>query len=166
MPELVEILGPDGTIVGVVGRPSMRRNRLRHRAAFVAVVDRSNRLLVHRRSDDKDVWPGRWDIAAGGVCNVGEAWQAAAERELLEELGLCVPLEHLAVGTFADDAVDVVGVAFLARSDGPVHFGDGEVVEARWVDAAELTALRATEVFCPDSIAIVLPALIEGGLPA
>lgn len=74
---------------------------------------------------------------------MGEAWQAAAERELLEELGLCVPLEHLAVGALARaDAVDVVGVAFLARSDGLVHFGDGEVVEARWVDAAELTRSR------------------------
>ncbi len=46
------------------------------------------RLLVHRRADDKDVYPGWWDLAAGGVVGAGEAYGAAARRELAEELGV------------------------------------------------------------------------------
>jgi len=43
--------------------------------------------------------------------------------------------------------------------DGPFSFDDGEVVETRWVDAAALADLLATESFVPDSLALLLPLL-------
>ena len=38
----------------------------------------AGQLLVHRRSDAKDLWPGRWDVGVGGVVGAGEAWADAA----------------------------------------------------------------------------------------
>lgn len=160
--ELVEIVSQTGDVERVVERHVMRVQRLRHRATFIALVDSEDRLVMHRRSPGKDVWPSRWDIAAGGCCNVGEEWLDGAQRELAEELGVSAPLTHLGFGLFEDDDVKVYGAIYVARYDGAVSFDDGEVVEARWVSLAELDEfIAAGEPFCPDSISLVLPLLQE-----
>ncbi len=156
--ELVEVVDAEGSVLRVVRRAEMRAQRLRHRTVAIAVIGGDGRLLVHRRDDDKDVWPSRWDLAAGGVVAVDESWDAAAGRELAEELGVNgVDLEPLGSQSYEDDDVAELSHAYLARSDGPFHFADGEVAEARFVTRAELDALRASEPFCPDSVAIVWP---------
>lgn len=155
--ELVEEVDGDGNVLRVVTRAEMRAGHLRHRCVFIAVKATDGRLLVHRRSDDKDVWPGYWDIAAGGVVGVGEAAADAARRELAEELGVDAELTHLGTGSYDDDDVHLVGDVFAARHDGPFHFADGEVSEARFATAAELDELLAHDRVCPDSVALVLP---------
>ena len=158
--ELVEEIDAHGHVVGVVSRAEMRANRLRHRCVYLPIVDSLGRLLVHRRAATKDVWPGRWDVAAGGVVGAGEAWSLAAARELAEEVGLVdVVLEPIGSGAYEDDEVRVLGRVYLVHSDGPFTYTDGEVVEARFVDAAGLAGLRRAEPFCPDSLAVVLPLL-------
>jgi len=147
-------------VLGVVTRARMRSHNLRHRAVFLAIVDDGGRLLVHRRSDDKDVWPGWWDLAVGGVVHVGESYDAAAVRELEEELGLHgVATERLGDGHYEDDRVRLLGRVYLVRHNGPFEYADGEVVEACWVTLAELNHRLARDDFLPDSRALVLPLL-------
>lgn len=159
--ELVEEVDADGNVVGIVTRSEMRSRRLRHRTTFVAVVDGAGRLLVHQRSPHKDVWPSRWDISAGGVAAVGEAWEDGARRELAEELGIDAPVDDLGRGNYDDDDVRTVAAVFVARYDGDYRFADGEVVDARWVTLAELHDLLERASFCPDSIALVLPRILH-----
>jgi isopentenyldiphosphate isomerase len=160
--ELVEEVDVDGTVLRVVTRAQMRAESLRHRCTYIGVVDSSGRLLVHQRSADKEVHPSAWDIAAGGVCTAGEGWDDSARRELAEELGIDAPIEHLGHGTWEEPGgrAALVGHVYLARSDGPFAFSDGEVVQARFVDRAELDALLGTATFCPDSIDLALPLLL------
>lgn len=163
--ELVDIVDEDDQVIDTVPRRRMRAEVLRHRSVAIVVVDSRDRLLVHRRALDKDVWPGRWDLAAGGVVAAGETYSTAARRELAEELGIddC-PLTDLGAGVYTDESVSAIYRAYLARWDGPISFDDGEVVEARWVGRSELDTLLATESFVPDSISLfvaILPALFE-----
>ncbi len=158
--ELVDVVDDRDDVVAVVTRAEMRARRLQHRAVFVAVLGSDGRLLVHRRADSKDVWPGQWDIAAGGVVASGEGYDDAAVRELAEELGVeGVVLEPLGAGRFADDDVAVLAGLYRCVCDGPFTFTDGEIAEVRWVDRAGLEALMARERFVPDSVALVLPLL-------
>ena len=158
--ELVEVVDEAGRVVEVVPRSRMRAERLRHRCTFVVLRDPEGRVLVHRRSPHKDMWPGRWDLAAGGVVQAGEDWESSAMRELAEELGVdgaeLVALTH---GHVAYDDGDVSELArvWTATWDGQVSFDDGEVVEARWVTLRDLAELVTTEEFVPDSLAVVLP---------
>ena len=162
--ELVDIVDDDDQVVATVTRAEMRAKRLQHRAVSIAVVSSDRRLLVHRRADDKDVWPGMWDLAAGGVVAAGETYEDAARRELHEELGVRADvLESLGEGRFKDDAVALIGRGYLAVHDGPFTFTDGEISEVRWVTRAELTELMATERFVPDNVALLLPLLDERG---
>ena len=109
------------------------------------------------------MWPGRWDVAAGGVVSVGEPYDSAALRELVEELGIDTAplglLELLGPCAYADADVALVGRVYRVRHDGPVHFADGEVVEATWVSRSELLERLRRDPFVPDSIAVALPLL-------
>lgn len=153
--ELVDVVDEHDRVVATVARRRMRAARLRHRAVYVVVSSGTGELLVHRRSDAKDLWPGRWDVAVGGVVGAGEAWDDAARRELAEEVGIDADPVPIRAGTYADEDVDVVGRCYRIVHDGPLAFRDGEVAAARWVDPAGLETLLAAESFVPDSLALL-----------
>jgi 8-oxo-dGTP pyrophosphatase MutT (NUDIX family) len=138
----------------------IRAANLRHRSVAIAVLGSDGRLLVHRRSAAKDVWPGMWDICAGGVVASGETYAQAAARELAEELGIDdAVLEPIGAGEYEDAAVRLIGRCFRIVHDGPFRFVDGEVAEIRHVTATELHGLARQADFVPDSWAMVLPLL-------
>jgi isopentenyldiphosphate isomerase len=162
--EFVDEVDQNDTVLRVVTRAQMRAGRLMHRAVFIAVVSTAGQLLIHRRSESKDLWPGWWDIAVGGVVGAGESYDAAAIREVREEIGLEVGVEAqpapVGAGSYVDDAVALLGRCYVLRHNGPFEFADGEVVEARFVSRTELEALRTQMRFLPDSLALLLP-LVE-----
>jgi isopentenyldiphosphate isomerase len=158
--ELVDIVDDDDRVVAIVTRAEMRAKRLQHRAVSIAVLSSDGLLLVHRRADTKDVWPGMWDMAAGGVVAAGETYEDAARRELAEELGVTAhEFVSLGEGRFIDDAVALIGRGYRCTHDGPFSFTDGEIAEVRWVDRAGLDELLLTESFVPDNVALLLPLL-------
>ena len=158
--ELVDVVDADDVVVATVTRAEMRARRLRHRAVSIAVVGSDGRLLIHRRADTKDIWPGWWDIAAGGVVGAGEHYDDAARRELTEELGVHADvLEPLGTAAYEDDDVALVGRGYVVHHDGPFAFTDGEITEVRWVTRAGLDVMIATERFVPDNLALLLPLL-------
>jgi isopentenyldiphosphate isomerase len=158
--EMVDIVDDHDQVIRTVSRREMRAGRLMHRAVFIAVVHPDGRLLVHRRSESKDLWPGWWDIAVGGVVAAGESYEDAARREVAEEIGVPTEPEPIGGGRFVDDDVALVGRCFRVTHAGPFTFADGEVVEAHWVTREELESLHAVQRFLPDSWALLLPLLI------
>jgi isopentenyldiphosphate isomerase len=158
--ELVDIVDDDDNVIATVTRSEMRAGRLQHRSVGIAVISTDGRLLIHRRSDAKDIWPGWWDIAAGGVVASGETYEDAAQRELAEELGLVdVEIECLGRSHYVDDELAALCRGYRVVHDGPFTFADGEVTEARWVTFDELDSMRATQHFLPDSLALLLPLI-------
>ena len=161
--ELVDVVDEFDQVVQVVPRRVMRADRLRHRAVFIAVVDGAGRLLVHRRSPHKDVWPSWCDIAVGGVVGAGENYIDAAHRELAEEIGVSTAtLEEIDLGesrTYEDDQVSLMARCYVVTSSGPFTFDDGEVVEAWWVHRDGLDDLLRRERFLPDSLKLLLPLI-------
>ena len=164
--ELVDIVDENDNWVRTTTRADMRKNRLRHRGVFVAVLTTDLRLVIHQRSPLKDIWPSYWDIAAGGVVAAGESYEASAMRELAEELGIEAPLTELGRSYYEDDEVALFGRGFVARHDGPYEFRDGEVTAIETVDLAEFDRVLPLRTWCPDSITLALPLLrahMEGG---
>ena len=162
--ELVDVVDDDDRVIATVSRAEIRAQNLQHRAVSIAVLGSDGRLLIHRRANTKDVWPGMWDLAAGGVVAAGESYDDAARRELAEELGIVADhWEVLGEGRFADDAVAMIGRCFLVVHDivngSPFRFTDGEIEEVRWVDRSQLETMLATESFVPDNVAMLLPML-------
>jgi 8-oxo-dGTP pyrophosphatase MutT (NUDIX family) len=159
--ELVDLVDEDDHVLEVVTRGEMRARGegARHRACYVAVLTSANALVVHRRADWKDVYPGWWDVCFGGVLGAGEEWDDAARRELLEEAGVDARPELLGTDRWQAPGVRLNARVYLARSDGPFTCPDGEVVEVATVALADLAEWIQGRLVCPDSVDLVVPLL-------
>jgi 8-oxo-dGTP pyrophosphatase MutT (NUDIX family) len=145
----------------VVTRAEMRARgaAVRHRACYVAVLTSADELVVHRRADWKDVYPGWWDVCFGGVLAAGEEWDAAARRELLEEAGIEADPQLVGIDRWDRHDARVNARVYLVTHDGPYPCPDGEVVEVATVPLADLDGWLAGHDVCPDSVDLVVPRL-------
>ncbi|MDU9411938.1 NUDIX domain-containing protein [Pseudomonas solani] len=136
-------------LLGELPRAELRERGLIGRGTFILLFDSAGRLCVHRRALSKAVYPGYWDLAAGGMVAAGEGYAESAERELEEELGIAgVPLVEHGRFFFDEPGNRLWCAVFSAVSDAPLRLQPEEVLEARFVDLAEAAALQPC---CPDS---------------
>jgi isopentenyldiphosphate isomerase len=110
-------------------------------------VDGALFVLLQRRSQSKDTWPGALDVAVGGHLRAGETL-AEAIRESEEEIGLAVSL---------DDVVRL-GRRFARSASG----SDNEVQEVFGVRSDRaLGAYRLHEEEVDAVVSVALEAAIE-----
>jgi len=154
--EVVLIVDEYNQIVGTRPRSVMRRMNLPHRAAYILVFDRNERLFVHRRSQNKDVFPGYHDIAAGGVVKKGETYRQSAERELFEELGIrAVPLTELFECFYSDDACRVWGRVYRCEYNGEITLQKEEIESGQFMPVDDIFASAESLRITPDSLQIL-----------
>lgn len=157
MEEQVQLVDEQGRPCGSAPRSRMRAENLRHAATGILVMNSAQQVYVHRRTDTKDVYPGRWDFAAGGVLDAGEEPLAGATRELAEELGITgVELEPLGEGDYRDENADLHAWLYRVVWDGPIVHQDSEVAWGGWMTLDELRALvdDPERPLMPDSVAL------------
>jgi len=94
--EYLDVLDEQGKFTGV-SRPRSEVHRLGlwHRVAHVWIVNSKGEMIVQKRSEKKESWPGLWDISCAGHCSAGDSSLVSAQRELEEELGLIIASEKL-----------------------------------------------------------------------
>ncbi|MDE5720052.1 MAG: NUDIX domain-containing protein [Paramuribaculum sp.] len=87
--ELFPVVDENGNVVGSATRSECHSGSMKlHPVVHLHVIDRDGRILLQRRSPDKDIQPGRWDTAVGGHVDYGESVRDALLRESREELGI------------------------------------------------------------------------------
>lgn len=95
--ELVEMVERSGIPLGMVPRPLVHTFNLLHRGIGMVVAKDSSinkqstefpPLYVHRRTDDKRIFPSLYDMFVGGVSSADEDATTTAAREVSEELGI------------------------------------------------------------------------------
>jgi isopentenyldiphosphate isomerase len=151
--EMVAIVDEDNQVTGAVRRAEMRRRGLLHRATYVFVFDSSGRLCVQHRTMTKDVYPGYWDLCAGGVVLEGESYDVSAERELAEELGIRgVLLEPWFEFLWEEGVSRVWGKAYSCVYDGPLELQVEEVQSVEFMDVDAILSGTAPRQFTPDSL--------------
>lgn len=144
---------PEGSVTGSAPRSLVRAQNLPHAATAVLVRRADGAVYVHRRTDTKDLYPGLYDVWAGGCVLAGESPEAAALRELDEELGVRgVPLEPVFQAWYRDRRTHYLAFGFEARWDGPVVHQPEEVAAGCWMPWAELLGRLADPSwpFVPD----------------
>lgn len=87
--ELFPVVDENGDVIGSATRGECHSGSMKlHPVVHLHVIDRDGRILLQRRSPDKDIQPGRWDTAVGGHVDYGESVRDALMRESREELGI------------------------------------------------------------------------------
>lgn len=156
MTEWLDIVDEADTVIGCAPRDQIHREGLFHRSAHIALFNSRDQLFVQLRSRRKDIAGGLWDTSAAGHVDSGESYEACAVRELHEELGVQVTVEHLQViGQLRPEARNGFEFTevYLVRSDQALVLQEEEIEDGCWVDMAELDTWIArspsefTEVF-------------------
>ncbi|TYH40012.1 hypothetical protein ES332_D12G217200v1 [Gossypium tomentosum] len=91
--EYLDVLTKTGKKTGVSKpRGDVHRDGDYHKAVHVWIFAESTQeLLLQKRADYKDSWPGLWDISSAGHISAGDSSLITAQRELQEELGVILP---------------------------------------------------------------------------
>jgi isopentenyldiphosphate isomerase len=150
MSELVERVDEQDQVIGVVERGQAIRQGWLHRVATTVCRDRHGRVLVHRRPDGDSRFPGLYEVMAGGAVEVGESYEAAAERELAEELGVRVSVRPV-VRFLMRGAISPYWLGVHeAVVDGVITADPREVAWYGWLTEEELARAVCDWPFVPD----------------
>jgi isopentenyldiphosphate isomerase len=150
--EVVDVVDEDDRVVATVTRGEIRRSHLLHRCTYVLLLNAAGEILVHRRTDTKDVFPGAYDMFSGGVCAAGESYDACARREVGEEFGAVdADLRFLFKHRYRGQGGQAWGGVYEARWDGVAHPQASEVAWHAWVVLERLERMLHELPFCPDS---------------
>ena len=164
--EIVSIVDADDNIVDQVPRHVMRARGLTHRVTYIFVFDRDGRVFLQQRTREKDLYPGYYDAAAGGVVVVGECYEGSAIREAEEELGIRgVPLKAHFKMFFEQDNNSCWGMVYSCIYDGPFTLQPEEVANGEFVPVEKILSGEISPI-TPDTKAALEHYLQQVGTPA
>jgi 8-oxo-dGTP pyrophosphatase MutT (NUDIX family) len=141
-------------VVGTVSRRELRARNLLHRCTYVFVRNAAGELYVHRRTTTKDVYPGSYDVCAGGVNAAGESFDACAARELREELGVGATPTFRFRHRYSGPSGQAWGGVYDVVWDGPIVWQPEEVTWGAFLPPPRVDELIARESFCPDGLEV------------
>jgi 8-oxo-dGTP pyrophosphatase MutT (NUDIX family) len=154
--EFVQIVDENNVEIAAVSRRIMREQVLIHRASYVLVFNSNGALFVQQRTLSKDVYPGYYDIAAGGVVLAEENYEECAERELAEELGIHgIPLSHCFDHFYRDEENRVWGRIFHCSHEGPFTLQREEILSGEFISLRQIRELSRRQPFTPDGLQIL-----------
>lgn len=141
--EYLDIVDNEGNLTGERElRGIVHEKGLWHRTVHVYFYRKTLsgiELMVHLRSKDKTGHPNCWDTRFGGHLEAGQAFEDAAEREVLEETGVSIEAGNLLAGQVrshdGENNREITQVYYHEFDGDPSNmaFPDGEVQEARWM---------------------------------
>ena len=141
-------------LLGALVRSDLRERGLIGRGTYIMLFNSAGELCVHQRTLSKAIYPGYWDVAAGGMVLATESYAESAARELEEELGVSgvqlIAHDHF---YFEDPGNRLWCSAFSAVWDGPLILQPEEVLEARFMPIAQVMQDIERKPYCPDSLA-------------
>lgn len=143
--ELFDVCDADDHVVGQALRSEVHARGLLHRAVHVFVFNSRGELLLQRRSAGKDEYPLRLTSSASGHLGAGESYDAAAVRELREELGLSAALEFAAQFPASSETAHEHTRLYLARTDETPVPDPEEIASLEWAAPAVIAARIAAQ---------------------
>lgn len=138
--ELFVVVDKKDRIIGYRSRFDCHHNKkLIHRAIGVVIFNNNkDHVLLQKRSRYKDLYPGLYTISASGHVGKGETYLQSAKRELLEELGIQIPLtRHKKYITESEQETEMDSL-FTGKYEGPFQPNKHEVDEVKFVEVKNL----------------------------
>ena len=108
-------------------RTEVHGNKLRHRAVHILIFNANGDVFLQKRSRWKDRHPLLWDSSAAGHVSAGEEYDAAALRELDEELGISTELKRITKLPASEQTGQEFIWLYRGRHDGPFRLAPSEI---------------------------------------
>ena len=122
-----------------------------HLVVHVVIFNSKGEMLIQQRQPFKEGWPNLWDITVGGSAVAGDDSRSAAEREVMEELGLPIDLsgEMPKIILPFDQGFDDIYIITMDVDLSALHLQESEVQAVRWAGMEDIFALMEAGQFLP-----------------
>jgi isopentenyl-diphosphate delta-isomerase type 1 len=141
--EIFDIVDESDSVVGSASREEVHRLGLLHRSSHLLVFDSMERVLLQKRSSEKDSFPGRWDSSVSGHVDSGEGYDQCIVRETSEEIG--IDLSEVPEKLFKIDACEETAQEFTwvyrTLNEGPFSVNREEISEVKWFNKDDVGRL-------------------------
>jgi isopentenyl-diphosphate delta-isomerase type 1 len=141
--EYLEVVDECNQVIGIANRKEIHEKGLRHRSVHILIFNSKGDLYLQKRSPHKDQYPEHWDTSAAGHTDPGESPMKAAQRELMEELGLTTELTEVLQYPACQETGWEFVTLFMARTDEPIHLNLKEATTGDYFTPDQLTQLLA-----------------------
>lgn len=122
-----------------------------HLVVHICIFNEQNQMLIQQRQPFKEGWPNMWDITVGGSAVKDDNSQTAAERELMEELGIAISLKdirpHLTVNF--DRGFDDIYLIEMSVEINELKLQPEEVQAAKWASREDILRMIEDGIFIP-----------------
>ena len=153
--EIIDVVDGEDNFVRKAPRSEVREKGLLHRASRIIVVNAKGKILIQKRTAQKDLYPGCWDVGIGETVTSGESYESAAVRGLAEEVGIRGITEDGIKDSFCfmqhfrSENDNSNSKVYDLTYDGEIKPDPAEVEEVRHVSAYEIRRLMEKD-FAPD----------------
>lgn len=146
--EYLEIVDYNGKVIGRAPRSNIHGNpSLIHKVVHVLVFNKKGDILLQKRSQNKDVAPGRWDTSVGGHVNAGENLIFSSKREMHEELGITgYEPEYLYSYIHTNEYETELVTTYRCIHEGDFSFNRDEIDEIRFWTFEEIRAASGRKI--------------------
>lgn len=149
--EEFHVVDDSDDIIGSATREKLHSGgKLIHRAVHILVIDDKDRILVSKRSKNKDLYKGLYNSSASGHVDLGESYLEAAERELSEELpnvkGKLEYMSNLLVETVSEREYSTI---YICWYQGQVEFNEDEVESVEFMSQEKIKELNKKGFISP-----------------
>jgi isopentenyldiphosphate isomerase/intracellular septation protein A len=150
--EWFDLVSSEGRVIGKAPRAAVHGNpSLLHPVVHLHVFHKNGQLFLQKRSQSKDVQPGKWDTAVGGHVLSGEDVITALRREAFEELGIkknnYIPLYRYIM---KNDYESELVYTFRITDNGPFKINRDEIELGRFWSIKDIEFNMGKNVFTPN----------------
>lgn len=93
--ELLDVVDEQDRVIGKATRDQVHKEGLLHREIHLWLYDKNGKVALERRSPKADMGANLLNASVGGHLDLGEAYEAAAIRELQEEIGIKATMDEI-----------------------------------------------------------------------
>jgi len=136
--EVYDVVDNNDRVIGQATRKEIHEKNLIHRSVHTFVFNPEGNLFLQKRALSKDENPGFWDTSSAGHVDAGEDYLTAANRELVEELGISEPLVPFMQIKACEESYWEHVTAYTCSTRQPIRINPAEISEGRFWSLNEI----------------------------
>jgi len=142
MPELIEEIDWQRNVLAVHPKEELKQRMFPHKVSLVIPRAEEGKFILCRRAKDKEPFPDTWCCAVGGKVLAGESYRAAAEREMVEEVGVAEPLTRVTWFNYNQEDYQAIFEVFTTEKPMPLERFQLDPSEIQYLKAFTVAEIR------------------------
>jgi isopentenyldiphosphate isomerase len=150
--EWFDIVDEEGRVTGRAPRTLCHSGPgMLHPVVHIHIIDAKDRIFLQKRSQKKQIQPGKWDTAVGGHITSGEKIDDGIKREAAEELGITeFKVQFVARYVWETEVESELVFMFLSRYNKAISINKEEIEEGKSWRIKKIKESLGKGIFTPN----------------